>query len=908
MNSNTASQLSGFELLIGNTAASLGAHRDTQREIYDESERVTTQMRVEHENTRRLILGAIFDLAQDGLQTQFPRGFSTSYTDAKKVATRFSKNALLNSLEFTAMDHRFEAVPEVYRRTFEWIFDSDAGKLPQRSNFVRWLQQDSGIYWINGKAGSGKSTLMKFIFMDKRLRQNLEAWAGTNCSLLVSHHFFWRKGTDYQKSVPGLLRSLLANIFRQRPDLMEVAVRERLDSMVQAVADHVYLTQEKDGPPRISNLGDNLQQWSVSDLTAALRCISSQATDKIKFCFLIDGLDEFDGDYEEIIDLFRDISSDHVKMCLSSRPLTIFQKRLGGYPGLRLQDLTSDDIRLYVAERLADSPGMRFMQAKHPERTGTLVTKIVDKASGVFLWVTLVVKSLLNGLVNNDTISNLEWRLDALPPDLEDLYWHMLRNIDQVYQARAPMIFQICLQTRRPVKAITLSLAEEETDHRGEAAIRAATREMSVVEQQHRCHEVSMRLQSVCSGLLEVQSGGTVAFLHRTVGDFFDKAEVKSLLHEQTLGSHFNSNMAIIYATILELKWSPARPPSPTPKQVIPRRRLMYNSPFRADSSKTTEQEDPIDDFWYIVEEALCSATRAENEGMDLDMRLMDEFDRVATLRWKEVRTDAYKVSLHWSSFIGAGSRVQTSANKEEFFFHCAIRFQLNSYLRQWLYNSPAAFRKLVERPWTLGAAIPPVVAAQTFQPAPAPQMPSPATIGLLLRAGAQPNLPYINGVSPWVSALHHVFADYDPGGGYLSDKKEHASRQNFGKAWAIVLELLLQYGADPSATFTISTWDNNTIVRSALALVRDILTYFDPDDAGRLEEKLVSRGAPYISETVSGKPVVSEVNRGFRPAITKKTTPKALALRTIASAPGVRENMHKAFQKDGSLFINKVK
>jgi hypothetical protein len=46
-----------------------------------------------------------------------------------------------------------------------------------------------------------------------------------------------------------------------------------------------------------------------------------------------------------------------------------------------------------------------------------LIEDIVDKAEGVFLWVTFL-KSLLNGLMNTDGISKLQKTLDCLAPDL----------------------------------------------------------------------------------------------------------------------------------------------------------------------------------------------------------------------------------------------------------------------------------------------------------------------------------------------------------------------------------------------------------------------------------------------------------------------------------------------------------
>jgi type II secretory ATPase GspE/PulE/Tfp pilus assembly ATPase PilB-like protein len=60
------------------------------------------------------------------------------------------------------MDDRFYGVTMQYIKTFEWLFQNNALGFPE------WLQSDRGIFWITGKAGSGKSTLMKYAFSDPR--------------------------------------------------------------------------------------------------------------------------------------------------------------------------------------------------------------------------------------------------------------------------------------------------------------------------------------------------------------------------------------------------------------------------------------------------------------------------------------------------------------------------------------------------------------------------------------------------------------------------------------------------------------------------------------------------------------------------------------------------------------------
>jgi len=77
---------------------------------------------------------------------------------------------------------------------------------------------------------------------------------------------------------------------------------------------------------------------------------------------------------------------------------------------LMLQDLTRDDIKLYIKERLEEDD--RFLELEVEEDDGytkkDLVVEIVDLAQGVFLWVFLVVRDLLKGLTNEDRLRVLQ--------------------------------------------------------------------------------------------------------------------------------------------------------------------------------------------------------------------------------------------------------------------------------------------------------------------------------------------------------------------------------------------------------------------------------------------------------------------------------------------------------------------
>ena len=117
------------------------------------------------------------------------------------------------------IEHEFDG----FEDSCDWIFD-DSPRSPLRSDnpfldepeprwdsFSDWLRSGTGVYWISGKAGSGKSTLMSHICIAENLEKRnamLQSWAGEKY-LLTPTFYFWNAGSPLQKQVDGLLRSLI---------------------------------------------------------------------------------------------------------------------------------------------------------------------------------------------------------------------------------------------------------------------------------------------------------------------------------------------------------------------------------------------------------------------------------------------------------------------------------------------------------------------------------------------------------------------------------------------------------------------------------------------------------------------------------------------------------------------------
>lgn len=59
-------------------------------------------------------------------------------------------------------------------------------------SFISWLQSDKKLFYIAGKPGSGKSTLVKFITQHHRTRELIE---DRNPDAIIIQYFFWKIGS-----------------------------------------------------------------------------------------------------------------------------------------------------------------------------------------------------------------------------------------------------------------------------------------------------------------------------------------------------------------------------------------------------------------------------------------------------------------------------------------------------------------------------------------------------------------------------------------------------------------------------------------------------------------------------------------------------------------------------------------
>lgn len=520
---------------LKHTEAFISMEQGTQRivnEIMEGRSAFTQELQIRaeaivrsHEYTRTEILGSVNET-----RAAIIKEIQDSESRSDEQKRRSNAEAyLLNTLAFTEMNDRYEAILGAHEMTFDWIFrDPSIGAKPW-SNFNDWLRsEDAEIYWISGRAGSGKSTLMKYISEHPQTHQNLSHWAGT-MPYITAGFFFWNSGAVQQRTQAGLLRKLLYEILRQRKDLIPLVMPEQWKKTFE-----MPLWSTKEAPV--------LDTWTISRLQKNLSILLKQSCDTLKIMILIDGLDEHDSHHEPLIDLIRSFASNrNVKVCVSSRPLLAFEEGFEGFPSLELHDLTYDDIKAYVGDRFGKNNKVAFREPKGAE---TLVEDVVEAANGVFLWVRLVVDSLLAGLKGRDRISTLQQRLRELPKDIEGMYGHMLQQVDNVYLASMSQIFQLVRVANESnarfkykhncLYCILLSYAVDE-----DLQVLGQVELPSAAENMQRCEELMIWLKTRCAGLLEVQDqtnisinlvpnapDWTVTYIHRTARDYLEKPAI----------------------------------------------------------------------------------------------------------------------------------------------------------------------------------------------------------------------------------------------------------------------------------------------------------------------------------------------------------------------------------------------
>ncbi len=180
---------------------------------------------------------------------------------------------------------------------------------------------------------------------------------------------------------------------------------------------------------------------------SALFALFTETQYAVAICIFIDGLDEFDGPYDLVLEKLGSISRhSHIKICLSSRPLLVFERAFADHPSLKLQELTFRSILAYAKKELSNLIEERFCHdSSDKERARRLEHEIVRRSEGVFLWVVTAIRDVCEGLEDAADLDELESMIRDLPLRIESLYMQMLERIKPAYRREAIRFLQIVM-------------------------------------------------------------------------------------------------------------------------------------------------------------------------------------------------------------------------------------------------------------------------------------------------------------------------------------------------------------------------------------------------------------------------------------------------------------------------------
>lgn len=382
------------------------------------------------------------------------------------------------SLEYTRIEEHVKT-----DHVCDWVF-----KTPE---YISWSipskveKEDLSKFflWIKGKAGSGKSTLMKFV---------LNHYQSTTNNNLILFHVFNARGSDLQKTITGMYRSLVLQVLKQT---------ENVSRNIAAV----NAWKER------GNL-----QWKTPKLKELLEYLIPRLC-RHTVCF-IDALDESqDSDIQDVITFFEKLvrlsaeNQSVLRICFSSRQYPNVSNRKGRCLVLQDQAGHNQNILRYVNSKL---------QVKAGESTQETYQELWTKASGVFMWAELAVK-MFNKEFDRGGIYLAQKCLKELPADLHEIYRQILTQEGEIAKRdKLLLCLQAILEARKPLTATELYLlvlSDTYPKDLGKMSERTKKQPTELVALNY--------ILDVSRGLAKETLGDvpTVQLIHESVADFLRK-------------------------------------------------------------------------------------------------------------------------------------------------------------------------------------------------------------------------------------------------------------------------------------------------------------------------------------------------------------------------------------------------
>ncbi|KAH7171267.1 SERAC1 [Dactylonectria macrodidyma] len=417
---------------------------------------------------------------------------------------------------------REESIEKAYQDTFEWIWSN------QDIGLSSWLVDGSPLFWISGKPGSGKSTLMRYLWNHQNLSDAMIKSPSDNPKLKLAF-FFHHRGSHAQKSFEGMLHSILYQLLDEEPRLASLLLPDFAKLLPH---ERAHWT------------------WTMPKLMKAYNDIISQTSFSVDIFLFLDALDEYDGPPEAIVHFLHTSveksarSSTHLKVCFSSREWPDFVESFSRGPGFKIHDYTQQDIQNYISSRVekelltVDRAATTTEQQAQDIRE--METILASRAEGVFIWVKAVIDEISRAFFPSTPTKPLVSLVEDLPHDLDLFYAEAVKRIPQHYRMESYIMFETILRwgmSTIPIEILhaAVSCGKYNTPNDCIDAIQRTQKDS---------RSSQSWVQARGAGLVEITRGNhyqddgpilMAGFMHQSVVDFILKPGFRGLILERAL-------------------------------------------------------------------------------------------------------------------------------------------------------------------------------------------------------------------------------------------------------------------------------------------------------------------------------------------------------------------------------------
>ncbi|XWW94313.1 hypothetical protein V2A60_002256 [Cordyceps javanica] len=353
-------------------------------------------------------------------------GDMTLYKAHPYICESTEYREFLGSLYFQDIEARRMQVSPATAETNSWIWSN--------SDYVAFSGQESGILWIRGKPGSGKSVLAKFI-RDTLLKRLQAKEKGESGRALVGDWFYHRRGGGHYIRHYSFLRSILYHLSEQSPGIFVSFCRDTYRLM---------------DPHSIS--------WSEETLK---RTIINICQGPMPVICIVDAVDEAESaDILSVIKEFAGGSTrSKAKFIVLSRPVVAIEQQVIGCRSIVMEMENQSDIEKIVCKGIESLPQAlhaldlsarsstecvprprgqpRMPRMKQPRSRSMGIAMaheqlalqeiqrmLISNAQGSILWVKLVLDQLLRQASSSwtCTLDGLRQAAMQIPHELKEYY------------------------------------------------------------------------------------------------------------------------------------------------------------------------------------------------------------------------------------------------------------------------------------------------------------------------------------------------------------------------------------------------------------------------------------------------------------------------------------------------------